>query len=74
LVMEVIDSKEKIIGAVSSSPAMNPATGGIRIKSGSALAIGLKMDDEFSGNFTVRVLDQTNALLAELKLKTGYLE
>ncbi len=53
---------------------MNPATGGVRIKPGAALAIGLKMDDEFSGAFTVRVLNQSNVLLAELKLKTGYLE
>lgn len=74
LLMEIVDSKEKSVGTVGSSPFVNPATGGVRIKSGSALSIGIKMDDEFSGNFTVRVLDQTNATLAELKLKTGYLE
>jgi PglZ domain len=72
--IEVVDLKNNSVGAVSSSPFMNPATGGVRIKSGSAQAIGLKMDDEFSGSFTVRVLDQTNAMLAELKLKTGYME
>lgn len=74
LLIEIIDSKEKSVGTVGSSPFVNPATGGVRIKSGSALSIGIKMDDEFSGNFTLRVLDQTNAMLAELKLKTGYLE
>jgi hypothetical protein len=74
LLMEIVDSKEKSVGTVGSSPFVNPATGGVRIKSGSALSIGIKMDDEFSGNFTLRVLDQTNATLAELKLKTGYLE
>jgi len=47
----------------------------VQIKPGSALAVGLKMAEDFSGNFTVRVLDpETNVLLAELKLKTGYLE
>jgi len=74
LLMEIVDAKEKSVGTVGSSPFVNPATGGVRIKSGSALSIGIKMDDEFSGNFTLRVLDQTNAMLAELKLKTGYME
>ncbi len=74
LLMEIVDSKEKSVGTVGSSPFVNPATGGVRIKSGSALSIGIKMDDEFSGNFTLRVLDQTNVMLAELKLKTGYME
>jgi hypothetical protein len=32
------------------------------------------MNDEFSGVFTVRVLNQAGVMLAELKLKTGYLE
>jgi hypothetical protein len=74
VVVEVIDAKDNLVGAVSAGQSVNPATGGVRIKPGTALAIGLKMEDEFSGNFTVRVLNQANILLAELKLKTGYLE
>jgi hypothetical protein len=47
----------------------------VRIKPGSALAVGLRMADEFAGNFTVRVLEPaTNLLLASLALKTAYLE
>ena len=74
VVVEAVDAKEKIVGSVSSGGSINPATGGVRIKPGAALAIGLKMDDEFSGSFTVRVLDASNVSLAELKLKTEYLE
>ena len=74
VVVEVIDSKENIVGSVSASQSVNPATGGVRIKPGVALAISLKMEDEFSGAFTVRVLNQASVMLAELKLKTGYLE
>lgn len=74
VVVEVIDSKENSVGLVSAGQSVNPATGGVRIKPGAALAVGLKMDDEFSGVFTVRVLNQAGVMLAELKLKTGYLE
>lgn len=74
VVVEVVDSKDNIVGSVSAGQSVNPATDGVRIKPGVALAIGLKMEEEFSGNFTVRVLNQANVLLAELKLKTGYLE
>ncbi len=74
VVVEVLDAKENNVGTVSVSQSVNPATGGVRIKPGAALAIGLKMDDEFTGAFTVRVLNQAQVLLAELKLKTGYLE
>jgi hypothetical protein len=73
--IEAVDSKGKTVGWVGASQSVNPATGGVRINPGVALAVGLRMEDDFSGNFTVRVLDPaTNVLLAELKLKTGYLE
>jgi len=72
--MEAVDSKGKIVGWVGAGQSVNPATGGVRIQPGAALAVGLSMEADFSGNFTVRVLDSTNVLLAELKLKTGYLE
>ena len=74
LIMEAVDSKGNVVGTVGTSPFLNPATGGVRIKSGSALSIALRMEEDFAGRFTVRVLDQANALVAELKLETGYLE
>jgi len=74
--LEIMDSTDKIsVGWVGSCPSVNPATGGVRIKPGAAISVGLRMEDDYSGSFTVRVLDAaTNALLANLNLKTGYLE
>lgn len=73
--IDVTDSDGKVVGWVGSSQAVNPATGGVRIKQGAAISIGLRMEDEFSGNFTVKVLDaSTNVQLASMHLKTGYLE
>jgi hypothetical protein len=75
VVVEAVDSRGNVVGSVSSGDAVNPATGGIRIRPGLALAVGLRMSEEFSGTFTVRVLDPaTHLLLASLTLKTGYLE
>lgn len=73
--IEAVDSKGNIVGVVSTGQALNPATGFVRIKPGSAIAVALKMEDDFSGMFTVQVLDPTsNVQLADLKLKTAYME
>ena len=75
VVVEAADSTGKIVGWVGACSSANPATGGVRIKQGDAISIGLRMEDDFSGSFSVRVLDAlTNVLLANLTLKTGYLE
>ena len=73
--IEAVDSKGNIVGVAGSGQAVNPATGGVRIKPGSVISVGIKMEDDFSGSFSVRVLDPTTSLqLADLKLKTAYLE
>lgn len=75
--IEAVDSKGTVVGWVSSgqSQSVNLATGGVRISQGESLAVGLRMDDKFTGSFTVRVLDPvTNAQVADLSLKTSYLE
>jgi hypothetical protein len=75
VVVEAIDSKENIVGMAGTGQSVNPATGCVRIKPGSAISVGLRMEDDYSGNFTIRVLDPaTNALLADLNLKTAYFE
>ena len=74
VVLEAVNSKGVIVGSVSAGQSVNPATGGVRIKPGNALSVGFRMDEDFSGSFTVRVLDSaTNTLLADLNLKTAYL-
>jgi len=73
--VEVADAKGVIVGSVGSGQTVNPATGCVRIKSGSAISFGLRMEDDFSGSFTVRILDPaTNLLHVSLNLKTGYFE
>ncbi|MDB4662916.1 hypothetical protein OAE61_04720, partial [Verrucomicrobiales bacterium] len=75
VVVEAIDAKDNVVGVASSGQTLNPATGGVRIQPGAAISVGLAMTDDFSGKFTVRVLDaNTNITLAELPLKTAYLE
>ena len=73
--IEAIDSDGRVVGFAGSGQSVNPATGCVRIKPGAAVSIGLKMDESFSGSFKVRVLDpSSNINLAELNLKTAYLE
>ena len=73
--IEASDSKGTEVGWVGASQAVNAATGGVRIRPGAAIAVGLRMEDSFSGTFVVRAFDpNTNITLAELTLKTDYLE
>ena len=73
--IEAVDSKGESVGRLGASPAANDATGAVRIRPGAAVSVGLKMDESYSGAFTVRVFDlKTHAILADLKLRTDYLE
>lgn len=73
--VEAVDSKGNIVGLVGSGQTINPATQGVRIRPGLIVNVGLRMEDTFSGTFTVRVLDPaTQAIIADLTLKTAYLE
>ena len=73
--IEAVDSKGASVGSVGTGQAINAATGGVRIRPGAAIAVGLRMDDNFVGSFTVRAFDpKTNIGLGDLALKTDYLE
>jgi hypothetical protein len=73
--VEAVDSKGNIVGLAGTGQTVNPATGCVRIRPGCAVSVGLRMEEDFSGSFKVRVLDPTtNATLADLSLKTAYLE
>ena|SRR5271165_2254084 len=72
---DAVDSKGNTVGWVSSGQTVNLATQGVRICPGQIVGVGLRMEDEFSGSFTIRALDPaTQALVAQLTLKTAYLE
>jgi hypothetical protein len=73
--IEAYDASGKVVGAVAAGQTVNPATGCVRIEPRQAIAISLRMDDDFTGSFKVRVLDpSTGAQYAELPLRTDYLE
>ena len=75
MAIEAVDSKGEIVGWVGAGQSVNAATGGVAIRPGAAIAVGLRMDDGFSGNFVVRAFTPTtNVTLAVLSLKTAYLE
>ncbi len=73
--IEAFDTSGNLVGAAAGGQTVNPATGCVRIKSGEVIPVILKMDDEFTGSFKVRVLDpSTGVQFAELSLKTEYFE
>lgn len=73
--IEAVDSQGNVVGVAGTGQSVNPATGCVRIFPGKALSFGLKMEESFSGNFKVRVLDpSSNVTLTDLSLKTAYLE
>ncbi len=75
ITVEVTDSKGNVVGTVGSGPTVNLATHGVRIRPGQAISVGLRMEDNFSGTFTVRALDPaTQVIISDLSLKTAYIE
>lgn len=73
IVVEALDSEGKVVGCVSTGTTVNQATNGVRLRAGQAVPFCLRMDDSFTGSFTVRATDSaTQILVAEIKLKTDY--
>ena len=67
--------KRKIVGEVGTSNYINPATNLVKIRSGEAIKVPLKMDEYFHGSFKVRATDPVTGLnYATLKLKTDYMD
>lgn len=72
--LEAYSGKELVGQAVSCSQ-MNPSTGLICIKPGTALKIPLKMDEDFQGTFEVRAVDPMTLVNYDtIKLKTNYMD
>jgi PglZ domain len=75
ILIEAVDTKGNVVGWVGSGPTVNPATQSVRIRPGDKFGVGLRMEEQFTGSFTVRVLDpSTQTMIAQLPLKTAYLE
>jgi len=73
VVVEAVSTSGETVGVAGTGQAVNPATGCVRIRPGSAISVGLRMEENFTGNFKVRVLDAvTNMTITEISLKTQY--
>ena len=66
----------RVVGEPASSEAVNPATGNVRIRPRQAIKVPLRMDEDFTGSFEVRVIDPETRIAhtSPLKLKTNYIE
>jgi hypothetical protein len=66
----------RIVGEPASSEFVNPATGNVRVTPGQALKVPLKMNEDFTGTFELRVIDPETrvAYVSPLKLKTNYID
>lgn len=66
---------KQIVGEAAASPHVNAASNMVNIKSGQAIKVPLKMEDDFHGNFEVRATDPvTQVNYHTLKLKTDYVD
>lgn len=74
MIIEAYDPKGNVIGEAKLGGAVNPATRVITIKPNEILSVTIKMDMEYEGSFTVKVLDPiTQAALGKsLELETDY--
>lgn len=65
--------KTDLIGEAASCSFVNPASGLVKIQTGQAIKVPLKMNEEFHGSFEVRACDPDSGLNHDvLKLKTDY--
>jgi hypothetical protein len=68
-------AKNRVVGEAGPSPHVDPSTGLVRVKSGAALKVPLRMNDAFEGKFTVVAVNPTTqATYAKLELRTDYVE
>lgn len=76
LIVLAVDARDNVVGVAGSGPTFNAATGGIRLRPGHNVSVGLNMNDDFTGHFKVRVLDPATdlSMTADLPLKTAYRE
>lgn len=75
ILLEAHDSKGNVVGEPRPGGEVNPATRTVTLNPGDRKHIALRMDDEFRGKFTVKVLNPTTlATYCKLALETDYTE
>jgi hypothetical protein len=75
VLLEAQDSKGKVVGEPRPGGTVDPATRTVTLTPGQRIQIAMRMDDEFRGKFTVKVLNpKTLAAYKTLPLETDYTE
>jgi hypothetical protein len=73
VLLEANDAKGNVVGEAKPGEMVNPATRTISLYPGKTVKVTLKMERDFEGNFTVKVLDPaTLSTFAKLEMKTDY--
>jgi hypothetical protein len=67
---------DEVVGEAASSPHVDPRSGVVKLKTGQAVKVPLRIDEDFRGTMEVRAVDAETGVVygLPLKLKTGYLE
>jgi hypothetical protein len=75
VLLEAQDDKRNVVGEPKPGGDVNPASRTIILVPNERKQIALRMDPDFEGKFTLRVLDATTlATFNQLKLETDYLQ
>lgn len=73
VLLEAHDAQGNVVGEVKPGEAVNPATRTVSLLPGKTVKVTLKMEQEFEGDFTVKVLDPTTlGIYHQLEMKTDY--
>jgi hypothetical protein len=75
ILLEAQDLKGNVVGEPRPGGDVNPATQTLTLLQGQRKQIAMRMDDEFRGKFTIKVLNPTTlAAYSNLALETDYTE
>lgn len=73
VLVEAHDPKGNVVGEVKPGEGVNPATRTVSLYPGKTVKVTLKMEQDFEGDFTVKVLDPTTlGIYYQTKMKTDY--
>lgn len=73
VLLEAHDDKGNVVGEAKPSEVVNPATRTIALFSGKTVKVTLKMERDFEGSFSVKILDPTTlSIFSKLDMKTDY--
>lgn len=73
VLVEAHDAKGNVVGEVKPGEGVNPATRTVSLYPGKTVKVTLKMEQDFEGDFTVKVFDPTTlGIYQQVNMKTNY--